>query len=144
MLTSTKLVKLIEDHADELTKKWQDRVRNHPATPTYHTYDEKKLYDRAFGVYSNLHKWISQETSKEDVKKIYKDLGAQRCHEGFALSELIQALIITRRVLWYKVQTDGLLDSAMDHRIALELNNMAIVFFDHAILFASQGYESAK
>ena len=68
---SDKLVKLIERHADRLTKNWLSNVRSHPTTPTYHTYDEKELYERAFRVYSHLGQWISRETSKEDVEKYY-------------------------------------------------------------------------
>ena len=68
---SDKLVKLIERDADQLTKKWLSNVQSHPTTPTYHAYDKKTLYDRAFRVYSQLGKWISRETSKEDIARKY-------------------------------------------------------------------------
>ncbi len=143
MIISTKLVRLIEENADQLTGRWLSRVRNHPGTPTYHTYDEAKLYQRAFSVYSQLGKWISSATTKEDIKSIYTDLGAQRYAEGFQLSEVIQALVITRRVLWFKVESEGFLDNAVDLNLALELNNHVIVFFDRATFYASVGYEAA-
>ena len=140
---SEKLIKLIERDADQLTKNWLNNVQNHPTTPTYHTYDKKKLYQRAFRVYSHLGKWISKETSKEDIAKDYTALGQQRRQEGFALSEVIQALIITRRHVWLKVLSDGFLDTVLDHHQALELNNRVVLFFDRAIFFTSLGYEKA-
>ena len=140
---SEKLIKLIERDADQLTKNWLNNVQNHPTTPTYHTYDKKKLYQRAFRVYSHLGKWISRETSKEDIAKDYTALGQQRRKEGFALSEVIQALIITRRHVWLKVLSDGFLDTVLDHHQALELNNRVVLFFDRAIFFTSLGYEKA-
>jgi hypothetical protein len=94
-------------------------------------------------VYSQLGKWLSAETTKEDIKEIYTTLGAQRHQEGFLFSEVLEALIITRRVLWAKVESDGLLDTALDLNQALALSDRAIVFFDRAMFYAAQGYESA-
>lgn len=139
---SEKLVKLIEKNAKQLTTNWLNDVRNHPHTKTYHSYDEEKLFNRAFDVYSRLSKWISKETTKEEIYEHYFALGRQRREEGFALSEFIQALIITRRHIWLKVMAEGFLDTALDMYKALELNNRVILFFDRAIHSAALGYES--
>jgi hypothetical protein len=140
---STKLVELIERDADHLTQRWLEIVRGHEDLPTYGAYDEHKLYERGFTVYSQLGRWLSSETTKEGIKAAYTALGAQRRLEGFRLSEVIEALIITRRVLWAKIESDGLLDTALDLNQALELNDRALVFFDRAMFYAAQGYESA-
>jgi hypothetical protein len=142
MTISLRLVRLVEQNADQLTKKWVELVRADPGTPTYHTYDEAKLYERAFSVYSQFGKWLSTGTTTEEVQDRYTALGAQRRKEGFALSELLQALIITRRVLWLRVESEGLLDTALDLNLALQLSNQTVLFFDRAMFFAAQGYES--
>jgi len=134
-------VNLIERHADELSENLIRDLRQHAATPTYHTYDEKKLYDRAINVYSNLGKWISRETTKEDIARHYIALGAQRKEEGFALSEVIQALIIARRHIWLKAQSEGFLDTILDLYKAMELSNRVVLFFDRAIYYTAVGYE---
>jgi hypothetical protein len=54
MLVSKRLVDLIEKNADELTKKWLHDVNGDPNLPTYRRYDDDKLYERAFKVYSHL------------------------------------------------------------------------------------------
>ena len=138
---SDKLVELIEKNAKQLSINWRSDVRKHPNTPTYHTYNEKELYKRAFDVYSRLSKWISRETSKEEISEHYIALGLQRRKEGFALSEVIQALIITRRHIWLKVLSEGFLDTALDMYKALELNNRVILFYDRAIHYTALGYE---
>jgi hypothetical protein len=143
MTISRKLVDLIERNAADLTGKWLELVKKHPATVSYHTYDQAELYERAFSVYSQLGKWLSDSTSREEIERIYTTMGAQRRREGFKLSEVMQALIITRRVLWVKIESDGLLDSALDLNLALQLNNRTILFFDRAMLYAAQGYEAA-
>jgi hypothetical protein len=142
MLQVQSLVSLVESNADQLAKRCVSVAKSHPATPTYHDYDEGELYERAFSVYSQLGKWLSDETTKDDIREVYTALGAQRRREGFALSEVIQALIITRRVLWWKVENEGFLDTALDLHLALRLSNRTILFFDRAILAAAQGYES--
>ena len=139
---SDKLVELIEKNAKQLSINWLSDVRKHPDTPTYHKYNEEELYNRAFDVYSRLSKWISRETSKEEIYKHYFAIGIKRRKEGFALSEVIQALIITRRHIWIKVMSEGFLDTALDMYKALELNNRVILFFDRAIHYTALGYEN--
>ncbi len=136
-----RLIELIEQNADELTRNFMRDVRIHSSTPTYHTWDENELYTRAFNVYSQLGKWISRETSKEEIARHYQELGAQRKKEGFALSEVVLAIIMTRRHLWLKVLGEGLLDTALDLNQAMELNNRVILFFDRAIYNTILGYE---
>lgn len=143
MTVSMSLVELVERDADHLTKKWLEIIRAHEGMPTYHTYDEEKLYERCFSVYSQLGKWLSAETTKEEIRAIYTALGAQRRKEGFQFSEVLEAFVITRRVLWSKVESEGLLDTALDLNQALALSDRAIVFFDRAMFYACQGYESA-
>lgn len=144
MLISQSLVNLIERNADSLTREWLADVQEHPDTPTYHTFAPDELYRRCFKVYSQLEKWLSHETPKEEIADNYMQLGKKRHQEGFALSEVIQALILIRRRLWLKILSEGLLDSALEYSRALELNNRVILFFDRAIFYTALGYEKEK
>jgi hypothetical protein len=141
---SQKLVDLIERNAADLTNSWLAEIRKETSMLTYQHFDQAALYERAFLVFSQLGKWISHETSKEDVAKDYTALGAARRREGFALSEVIQALILIRRNLWRKVMEEGLLDTTYDLYQALELNNRVALFFDRAIFYTACGYEQKK
>jgi len=141
---SQKLVELIENSADELTMNWLSDVKKSAKTPTYGNFNEKELFQRAFRVYSQLGKWLSRDTSKEEVKSYWTSLGRQRRQEDFALSEVIQAIALLRRHLWNKVQSEGLLDSAYDLFQAMELYNQVTLFFDRAVYYTALGYESAE
>jgi hypothetical protein len=136
-----RLITLIENSADELTKKWMGIVRNHPDMPTYRNYDEGKLYERAFSVYSQVGKWLSDETTKEEIQDIYVTLGKQRREEGFKLSELLLAMVITRRVLWIMLPKGDLLEDVSSLYDGLDVTNHTILFFDRAMVYAAQGYE---
>jgi len=143
-LVSQKLVDLIERNAADLTNSWLADIRKDPNTLTYRRFDPNAVYHRAFRVYSQLGKWVSHETSKEEVARDYRALGDERRKEGFALSEVIQALILIRRNLWRKVMEEGLLDSTYDLYQAIELNNRVALFFDRAIFYTACGYEQKK
>ncbi len=138
---SQKLVDLIEQSATELTNAWLEDVRKEVRLPTYHRLDNVELYQRAFRVFSQLGKWISRETTKEEIARDYMALGAERRKEGFALAEIIRAIILIRRNLWKKVMMEGLLDTTLDLYQAIEMNNRVTLFFDRAIYYTAVGYE---
>jgi hypothetical protein len=138
-----RLVTLIERNADRLSRSWLADVRRRDETPTYHGYSEEVLYQRAFRVYSQLGRWICQDTTKEMIADHYIRLGRQRYREGFALSEVIEALILTRRHLWLLVLSEGFLNTAFDLHGALDLNARVVLFFDRAMYFTALGFEAA-
>jgi hypothetical protein len=143
-LICKQLVDLIERNAARLTQAWLDDVKRRPETPTYHTYPDDLLYQRVHAVYQNLGKWVCRETTAADIARLYTALGRQRHAEGFALSEVLEALILTRRHLWLLVLTEGFLDTALLLQQALDLNARAVLFFDRAMYFAALGYEQAQ
>jgi hypothetical protein len=141
MPLSKKLLRLIENNADDLAKKWIAQVKSREELPTYQNYDEKQLHKLAFSVYSQLGKWLSKDTSKSDIARQYVALGKRRRQEGFALSEVLLALVIHRRILWFKVQADGFLDDVISLKAGMDLNNSVVLFFDRAMYFAAKGFE---
>jgi len=135
-----RLVKLIEDDAEELATSWLNDVCKNVKLPSYHQFDKEELYGRAYDVYSHLRKWIAWETSKEDVAEQYTTHGALRRRQRFELAEVVQALILMRVHLWRKVLTEGLLDTAHELHQAIELNIQVVRYFDRAIYFTIVGY----
>jgi hypothetical protein len=136
-----KLVALIEDHADELTARMVRLVRENPATEGYHRIGDVELGERARLVYSNLGQWLS-ETSESHVEGEYYRIGKLRHREGIPLSQVVMALLLTRRNLWHFVESQGG-DTILDLRQQLDLELMVVRFFDRAIHHAVRGYEAA-
>jgi len=141
-MISQKLVQLIETHADELSRRWMKDVRQHRDTFTYHHFPEEKLLERAFEVYSQLSRWIKDDSQHDEVEHIYTKLGIERYREGFRLSEVVKALILTEHHLWLFILEQGLLDSATELYQVLDLYNHIILFFNRAIHFTVKGFES--
>ena len=140
-MISQSLVELIEKNADNLTKEWLRDVRQNSNTPFYHTYDEDRLYQRAFDMYKRLGQFLSVQTPKEQITKYYRKYGQDRCQEGFPLSQLIYSFILIRRHLWLFVLHEGFFDTAYELLRSMELNNRVILFFDRVMLSMMQGYE---
>jgi hypothetical protein len=135
-----KLVSLIEDHADELTTRMVQLVRQDPRTTSYTRFDDEELGERAWMVYANLGRWLG-EASEEQVEEEYFRLGQTRCREGIPLSEVVMALLLTRRNLWRFVELQGW-DNIFDLRQHLDLQILVVRFFDRAIHHTVRGYES--
>ena len=139
-----RLVDLIEHNADRLTRAWLADVKRRPETHSYHDYPDDLLYERVHEVYRNLGKWVCREATAADVARVYTALGRQRHAEGFALSEVLEALILTRRHLWLLVLSEAFLDTALDLQQALDLNARAVLFFDRSMYFTALGFEEAQ
>ena len=138
---SRRLVDLIERNADDLTASYVLSVQRDPRMPRYRAFDPQEIFRRAHRVYSQLGTWISRETAKEEMKSYWMALGRQRHKEGFPLSEIILSLCHIRRVLWEKVQSEGVLDTALDLYQAMDLHNRVVLFFDRAVYYAALGHE---
>jgi hypothetical protein len=131
----------IEKTREELTRNWLRIVRNHQLTRSYGAFDEEKLFEREANIYLQLSRWLRREITKDDLETMFTNQGATRRREGFYLAEVVRALIVTRRVLWFMLQAEGMPDKVLDAQVALDLNNRVVLFFDRALYFTTVGFE---
>ncbi len=141
---SRRLVDLIEKSADEMSRNYIAEIGRDERMPNYKNLDTKDIYRRTYSVYSQLGKWMSRETTREQIRAHWTALGVKRRQEGFPFSEIVLSLCHERRLLWNKVQSEGLLDTALDLYQALDLQHRVVVFFDLALYYAAVGYEEDK
>jgi len=143
-MISQSFVELIENNAEKLAREWLKDVRKNVHTPTYHTFDEDRLFQRAFEMYKQLGQWLNVQTPKEQIVRHYREYGRDRCREGFPLSQLVYSFILFRRHLWLFILHSGFLETAYELLRALELNNRVILFFDRALHSMTLGYEECR
>ena len=74
------------------------------------------------------------------IEARYSDLGQKRRAEGLSLSEVLDALILTKLHLRDYIRSAGLANSAIDLYQELELDRLTGHFFDKAIYYAAKGY----
>jgi len=75
------------------------------------------------------------------MKKYYRNLGAMRKKEGYALSELISALSLIRKYIWEFALAQGMWNKTIDIYRTLELERRMMLFFDKASYNVCKGYE---
>ena len=139
-MLSARLVKMIEDHADHLTRGLLEEFRRHPLTTSYRQFSDSELHDRVYGVYSNLGRWIDQGTEGA-VAAAYSKLGRTRSREKIPLAQVVKALQLTKYHLRAYVRDCGLVGSAVELYQEQELQRLVGLFFDEAIYHTVRGYE---
>jgi hypothetical protein len=142
-MLSVRLVQMIEDHAEELTRELIKDLQTNPRTPHYHNLTYEELHFRTYSVYRNLGHWISQGT-EEPVESNYASLAMRRYAEHVPLEEVVFALLSTKYHLYAYVRTTGLIDSAVELHQERELRRLVGTFFDKAIYFTVKAYEHER
>jgi len=140
-MISARLVRMIEDHAEQLTRGVIEDLQRNPRVPAYHELSREELHLRAHKVYRNLGQFLSRKAD-ESVESDYYDLARRRYAEGVALSEVVYALILEKGHLEEYIRTAGLVDSAVELYQEKELYHLVNQFFEKAIYFTIKGYES--
>ncbi|MDZ7764592.1 MAG: RsbRD N-terminal domain-containing protein [Melioribacteraceae bacterium] len=138
-----KYIRLVEDHADQLTRKWSTEVRNNPSTPGYKKIPEHQLNERVYDVFKRLGDYLLQD--EPDFKKTaehFIKLGRERAKEGMKVSEVIYALILERVVIWNFIVEEGIISSTLDLHEALGFYMRINNFFDKAVYFIAKGFEN--
>jgi hypothetical protein len=140
MMLAYRLLRLVETHSDALAAGLLERTRNSPLLPGYRDVPTEELKQRVHEIYRHLADWLLGK-SEVDVEKRYLAIGARRAHQGVPLSQLIWAIILTKRNLWDFLKQEAVLDQPAEISGELEVEELLDQFFDRAIYYAAVGYE---
>lgn len=139
---SYRLVRLIESHADALAAGLEERVQTNSQVSHFREIPAHELRERVYEIYRHLGEWLLGK-NELDIEHRYLEIGMRRAHQGVPLSELIQAIVLTKENLWDFLKSEAVMDRAVEIMGELELLQMLEMFFDRAIYYASVGYEEA-
>jgi hypothetical protein len=142
-MLSTYLVRMIESHAEELTRELLADLGRNPRTPSFHTMSRQEVQQRVHDLYQNLGSWLGEQ-SEEAVERTYTELGRRRFAEGIPLSESLCVMLLTKDHLRSFVRRAGAPDSALELHREVEMNVQIGHFFDRVIYHAVRGYEAAR
>jgi hypothetical protein len=141
MMLAYRLLRLVETHSDALATGLLEKTQNSPLLPTYHvSVPPEELKQRVHEIYRHLADWLLGK-SELDVEKRYVEIGARRAQQDVPLSELIWAIILTKRNLWDFLHQEAVLDRPAEICGELEVEQLLDQFFDRAIYYAAVGYE---
>lgn len=140
MMFSYRLVRLIESHADALAAGLEEKVQADQQISHFRQVPAQELRERVYEIYRHLGEWLLGK-NELDIEHRYREIGARRAHQGVPLSEVVQAIVLTKENLWDFLKSEAVMDRAVEIMGELELLQMLEMFFDRAIYYAAVGYE---
>ncbi|MGD1024201.1 MAG: hypothetical protein ABR880_15550 [Candidatus Sulfotelmatobacter sp.] len=143
MLLAYRLLRLVETHSDALATGLLERTSHSPFLPDYDHVPAEELRERVHEIYQHLAEWLLGKGDL-DVEKRYLEIGAKRAAQEVPLSQLIWAIILTKKNLWEFLKQEAVLDRPVEIAGELEVEELVDQFFDRAIFSAAVGYERFK
>jgi hypothetical protein len=142
-MIAVRLVRLIEQHSEELTdgllKKFQTSVH----TTELRKVPGHELRDRSNEIIRNLSEWLLSKKDA-DVARRYREIGAMRASQNVSLAHVCWGIILTKEHIWDFLQREGFLRGPLELYGEMELLRLLDQFFDRAICYCAEGYEKAK
>lgn len=140
MMFSYRLVRLIESHADALATGLEEKVQRGDQVAHFRDIPAHELRERVYEIYRHLGEWLLGK-NELDIEHRYREIGMRRARQNVPLSEVIQAIVLTKENLWEFLKSEAVMDRAVEIMGELELLQMLEMFFDRAIYFAAVGFE---
>jgi hypothetical protein len=137
---SDRLIRTIENNAEEFAQSTVKKIRSSPRTESYRKVPDKDMYNRCYEIYHDLGRWL-WEKSDQAVQERFNELGEKRCEEGIPLAEVLWAQAMTKDHLLEYLGAYALADSAMELYQQQELDRLIGHFFDRAVYYTAAGYE---
>jgi hypothetical protein len=141
-MIAVRLVRLIEQHSDELTDGLLKKFHASPHTAELRKVPAHELRQRSHEIIRNLSDWLLSK-SDADVECRYREIGALRAAQNVAFSDVCWGIFLTKEHIWGFLQREGFLRGALEIYGEMELLRLLDQFFDRAVCYCAEGYEKA-
>jgi len=139
-MLSARLVRMVEEHADELTQSLLKHIHESPRLAGYRGISPEEVRRRTHEVYSRLGRWLT-DRSDDAIAETFGGWGRRRHADGVPASELVFALQMMKEHLEKYILASGLGSSAVEIYQEEELHVLVDHFFDKAVYWVVRGYE---
>ncbi len=143
MMLAYRLVRLIETHSDQLALGLMERINVCDKTPEFNRVPQEEFRQRVYEIYRNLGEWLLGKSELE-VERRYLEIGRRRQLQQVPLSQLLQAIVLTKEHLFDFLKRNAAIDRPVEIFGELELLQLLDQFFDRAMYYAAVGYERAR
>ena len=141
-MLALRLVRLIESHADQLSKNLLHRLEHDPRCSDFHKLPTDEITLRSFDIYRHLGDWLLHKTEAE-LERTYAEIGVKRASQEVAFSHVLHAMYACKEQLWKFLQEENVVNSSVELFGEMELFRLVDQFFDKALYYISVGYEYA-
>jgi hypothetical protein len=140
MMSSYRLVRLIESNADALADGLEEKVKTSSQVRHFRQIPPHELREQVHEIYRHLGEFLLGN-NEMGIENRYREIGAQRARQNVPLSEVIQAVILTKENLWEFLKSGPVMETASEILGELKLMQMLTTFFDRAIYHLPVGFE---
>jgi len=143
-MLSDSLIGFVSDHAAYVARLWLADVRSNRTTVGYVHLDPESLLGECTMGLQLLGHWLEGESTEEEIKSSYRDLGARRRAQGIAAYEMLSAILLLKKHIWTFARSQGVWDRPVDAYRVMELQSRFAVYFDKAAYHSSRGFADGR
>src|SRR5580704_2002719 len=71
------------------------------------------MRERVYEIYRHLGEWLLGK-NELDIEQRYREIGARRAKQSVPLSEVVQAIVLTKENLWDFLKSEAVMDRAVE------------------------------
>lgn len=142
-MVGSRLVHLIERHAEELAAGLTAKLRQSELTSDFRKVPAEELQRTTAELYHNLGEWLLRKTEK-DIENHFVSIAQHREADGVRLPQFVWAVVMSRNHLYRFLVGQAFADSIFELYGELELQELLNQFFERAIYYGVVGYEEAR
>lgn len=142
-MLSAYIVRMVEGHAETLTKELVDDLLTNARTPSLHRLSPDAVRRGASEVYRHLGDWLANR-SDDNVERTFEAMARRRFQQQVPLDELVYAVVLTKQHLRQRLRSVRAVSSAVEIHNEIELDLLIGRFFDKLMYSVVKGYETAR
>jgi ADP-ribose pyrophosphatase YjhB (NUDIX family) len=143
-MLSDSLVGFVSEHAAYVARLWLADVRSSRTTAGYRRLDPGPLLAEVTDGLRQLGRWLEGESTENQIRSFYKDLGRRRRAQGVELHEVLSATMLLKKHIWDYARSQGVWERPVDAYRMMELQSRFAVFFDKAVYHSARGFAASK
>ncbi len=141
-MLSTKFIRLVESHAEEIAESTLRQLAEDPRTPHLARRPWCEQIAECAEIIQDLGHWLVHG-GDENVAKRFEPVGARCAAQGIPASELVHALHVLKATMLDFIRNQGMTQSSVDLYAEEELEHQAGRLFDSIVYHVVRGHEGA-
>jgi hypothetical protein len=141
MLSSLKLIDLVERNAEAIARKWVKDVKKNPRTTHYRKLSDEEIIGYAIKYYHHLRELMMEKSPEELAKEHFSRYARVQYEKGIPLHEALYALVLMRRHMWLYAEFQAAFVSVLEHQQAIDSISRTILMSDYIVYMVTQEYE---
>jgi hypothetical protein len=142
-MVSLKLVRLIEEHSNELTDQLVYKLHSASRTCALREVSPAELRSRVQELLWHFHTWLVSKTDSK-MQERYIEIGRHDASRNVALPDLCWAIIVIKEHVWEFVERQAFHSNPVEILAEFELMRFMDLFFDNLLCCVVEGYQQQR